>query len=114
MTTPASILWLRNDLRLADNLALVAAAKRGGPVLPVFIWSPEEEGEWPPGSASRWWLHQSLAAFDAQLRERGSRLVIRPGPTLAALRTLAKETGANAVFWNRRYEPAVIARDAQV
>jgi deoxyribodipyrimidine photo-lyase len=112
--TPASILWFRNDLRLADNLALAAAAKRGGRVVPVFIWSPEEEGEWPPGSASRWWLHQSLAAFDAQLRELGSRLVTRRGPTLTALRTLAKETGANAVFWNRRYEPAVIARDAEV
>jgi S-adenosylmethionine synthetase len=30
------------------------------------------------------------------------------------VRALAEETGAGAVFWNRRYEPAVIARDAQV
>ncbi len=114
MTTSASLLWLRNDLRLADNLALVAAAQRGGPVIPVFISSPPEEGDWPPGRASSWWLHQSLAAVGAHLRELGSRLVVRPGPTLPALRALAKETGANAVFWNRRYEPAVIARDAQV
>jgi deoxyribodipyrimidine photo-lyase len=109
-----SIVWLRLDLRLADNPALMAAVERGKPVIPIFIWAPEEEGEWPPGAASRWWLHQSLAAFHSSLRAHGSRLVIRRGPTLETLRGLVKETGARAIFWNRRYEPAVIARDARV
>ena len=104
----------RLDLRLADNPALQAAVKLGGPVVPVFIWSPDEEGDWPPGAASRWWLHQSLAALDARLREIGSRLVLRHGPTLEVLRALARGTGAGAVVWNRRYEPAVRDRDARV
>jgi deoxyribodipyrimidine photo-lyase len=80
----------------------------------VFIHAPEEEAPWSPGGASRWWLHQSLEALDAALRSSGSRLIIRFGPTLDTLRELAKETGAGAVFWNRRYEPAVIARDAKI
>ena len=109
-----SIHWFRLDFRLADNPSLRAAMERGGSVVPVFIWSPEEEEEWPPGAASRWWLQQSLAALAARLREAGLRLVIRRGPTLESLRALAKETGAGAVFWNRRYEPAVIACDAKV
>ncbi len=113
MTHPA-ICWLRLDLRLADNPALEAAAQCGGPVLPVFVWSPDEEGPWPPGGASKWWLHQSLAALDIRLREVGSRLVIRRGPALATLRALVEETGARAVFWNRRYEPAVLPREAPV
>lgn len=113
MTAPA-IVWFRLDLRLADNPALEAAVKRGGPVVPVFIWAPEEEGDWPPGAASRWWLHQSLTALASDLEATGTRLVIRRGPSLAALRTLARETGAGAVFWNRRYEPALIARDRAV
>ncbi|MCU0784893.1 MAG: DNA photolyase family protein [Verrucomicrobia bacterium] len=113
MSAP-SIHWFRLDLRLADNPALRAAIERGGPVVPVFTWATEEEGDWPPGGASKWWLHQSLAKLDAQLRAAGSRLVIRRGPTLESLRALAKETGAAAVFWNRRHEPAVIARDAKV
>jgi deoxyribodipyrimidine photo-lyase len=113
MNKPA-LLWLRLDLRLTDNPALAAAANRGGPVVPIFIWSPEEEGDWPPGGASKWWLHQSLAALDSRLRELGLRLVIRRGPTLDTLRALAKETGTDAVFCNRRYEPDVIARDANV
>jgi len=106
-----SIHWFRLDLRLADNPALRAAIDHGGAVVPVFIWSPEEEAPWSPGGASNWWLHQSLAALDAQLRAAGSRLVIRRGPTLESLRALVKETGADAVLWNRRYEPASIARD---
>ena len=114
MTAPTTLLWLRSDLRLADNPALAAAARRGGPVVPVFIWSPEEESPWQPGGASRWWLHQSLAALDVRLRELGSRLILRGGPTLDSLPALVKETGAGAVFWNRRYEPAAIARDARV
>ncbi|MBM3878025.1 MAG: deoxyribodipyrimidine photo-lyase [Verrucomicrobia bacterium] len=109
-----TLVWLRIDLRLADNPALRAAIERGGPVVPVFIWSPEEEAPWQPGGASRCWLHQSLAALEASLRKAGSRLVIRRGPTLETLRALVKETGASAVFWNRRYEPAVMARDAKV
>jgi deoxyribodipyrimidine photo-lyase len=110
----ANLLWLRLDLRLADNPALWAALTRGGAIVPVFIWSPEEEGAWPPGGASQWWLHQSLTALDARLREGGSRLVLRCGATLDTLRALVKETGARAVSWNRRYEPSIIARDAKV
>jgi deoxyribodipyrimidine photo-lyase len=104
-----SILWFRLDLRLADNPALAAAVKRGA-VVPVFVWAPEEEGAWPPGAASRWWLHHSLQSLASDL----GGLVIRRGPSLDALRQLVKETGATAVFWNRRYEPALIARDTKV
>ncbi len=108
-----SLVWHRLDLRLADNPALAAAAKRGV-VIPVFIHAPDEEAPWSPGGASRWWLHQSLAAFDASLRELGGQLIIRRGPTLATLRALIKETGATGVFWNRRYEPVVTVRDSQI
>jgi deoxyribodipyrimidine photo-lyase len=110
MTT---LVWLRIDLRLADHPALHAAAARGA-VIPVFILAPDEESPWAPGGASRWWLHQSLHALDASLRDLGSRLILRRGPTLPALQALARETRASAVFWNRRYEPAMIARDKQI
>ena len=70
MSRPVSIVWFRQDFRLADNPALVAAVNRGA-IIPVFIHAPEEEAPWPPGSASKWWLHQSLAALAARLREWG-------------------------------------------
>ena len=111
---PTSLLWFRLDLRLADNPALTAARARGGPIIPVFIHAPEEEGGWPPGGASRWWLHQSLLSLTNALEKTGSRLIIRRGPSTEALLALARDTGAEAVFWNRRYEPAVIQRDQQI
>ena len=110
----ASVVWLRLDLRLADNPALQAAVKRGGPVIPLFIWAPEEETPWEPGGASRWWLHQSLKALDGELRKTGSRLTLRQGPSLENLSAVLRATGARAVFWNRRYEPAVQIRDRRV
>ena len=92
----------------------LAAVRRGGPVFPVFIWSPEEEGRWQPGAASRWWLHQSLDQLDTTLRRLGSRLIIRRGPALEAIRELAAQSGATAVYWNRRHEPSVVNRDRNV
>lgn len=111
--TPA-IVWFRRDLRLADNPALQSARARGRPVLPVFIWSPEEEGGWPPGATSCWWLHHSLKSLDSDLRRLGSRLMILRGPAAEALQSLANVTGAGAIFWNRRYEPAAIRQEDAV
>ncbi|MCB1128176.1 MAG: deoxyribodipyrimidine photo-lyase, partial [Verrucomicrobiae bacterium] len=112
MKTPV-LVWFRNDLRLADNPALQAAmADENAAVIPVFIWAPEEEAGWSPGAASRWWMHQSLCALEQALRHRGSRLIIRRGPSLATLHELCRETGARQVVWNRRYEPGITARDA--
>jgi len=108
-----TIVWFRHDLRLDDHPALAAAAVRGA-VVPVFIWAPEEESPWEPGAASRWWLHQSLAQLAAALLAAGAPLVIRRGPSLEALRTLARECSATHVAWNRRYEPAVIRRDTAI
>ena len=114
MNPATTIWWIRRDLRLADNEALCAAVARGGPVVPVFIWAPEEEAPWAPGGAARWWLHQSLVALADALAARGARLIIRRGPTDRALAQLAAETGATAIYWNRLYEPAVIARDTRI
>jgi deoxyribodipyrimidine photo-lyase len=106
--TGATIVWFRQDLRLRDNPALHAAVATGEPIVPVYIWCPEEEGDWSPGGASRWWLHHSLAALANDLRERGSRLLLAHGRALNVLSKLAADTGAAAVHWNRRYEPAAM------
>ena len=113
MKPAISIVWFRQDFRLTDNPALRAAISRGE-VVPVFVQAPDEETPWRPGGAADWWRHQSLRALDSRLREIGSRLILRRGPTLDTLRGLVKETNADAVFWNRRYEPVVIARDRKI
>jgi deoxyribodipyrimidine photo-lyase len=59
-------------------------------------------------------LHQSLQALDAQLRSRNSRLVLAKGHATDALASLVASTGATAVYWNRRYEPAARQCEAVV
>ncbi len=109
-----ALVWFRRDLRLADHPALRQAAARHQRVIPVYLHAPHEEAPWSPGAASRWWLHQSLTALTAALESCGLRLIIRQGDSLALLRELLGETGATAVYWNRLYEPATIARDRVV
>ena len=111
MSSAPAPVWFRQDLRLADNPALEFVRGRGAPIVPVFVWAPEEEEEWAPGAASRWWLHHSLAALEQSLAKQHLHLVIRTGRVLDALRDLARQSGARAVVWNRRYEPGVIRRD---
>lgn len=109
-----SIVWFRRDLRLSDNPALLAAVARGQPIVPLFILDDADCGSWLPGGASRWWLSGSLASLDASLRALGSTLVLRRGTGERVLDELIAETGAHAVFWNRRYEPWARARDARI
>lgn len=111
---PIALVWFRNDLRLDDNPALRAALEGGYTPLPVYLHAPDEGGDWRPGAASDAWRHRSLDALDRDLRRRGSRLRHFSGPSLPTLQTLVAATGAEAVFWNRRYEPAFEKRDATV
>jgi deoxyribodipyrimidine photo-lyase len=111
----STLLWFRLDLRLEDNPALEAALEAGAPVVPVYLWCPREEGAWAPGAASRWWLHESLERLAEALERCGSRLIVRAGEEAeVTLRELALECGATRLYWNRRYEPALIARDQRV
>lgn len=110
-TTAPVIVWFRQDLRLADNPALSAAAEEGSPVLPVFILGDENESGWQLGAASRWWLHHSLKSL---LKRFAGKLVLLRGDAQELLPWLAREVGATGVFWNRVYEPWCSRRDEAI
>jgi deoxyribodipyrimidine photo-lyase len=99
-----SIIWFRQDLRLADQAALAAAASEG-PVVPVYILDEETPGDWRIGGAQRWWLHHSLAELASGLEALGSRLVLRRGRCAEELQKLCEEAGATCVHALRHYEP---------
>ena len=98
-----SIVWLRDDLRVADNPALTAAVDRGEPILVVFILDEVSPGIRPLGGASKWWLHHSLEAMADKVSRLGGQLILRRGAAADVMRNLMRETGATALFWNRRY-----------
>ncbi|MFK4762082.1 cryptochrome/photolyase family protein [Microbacterium sp. ZW T5_45] len=102
MTSP-SLVWFRDDLRLADNPALRAAVDRGEPVVALFVLDEESPGIRPLGGAARWWLHHSLTSLSDRLNERGGALILRRGSASEVVPAIVAEIGAGAVFWNRRY-----------
>lgn len=109
--TAPVIVWFRQDLRLADNPALDAAARTGAPVLPLYILDDENAGEYALGGASRWWLQQSLVALNESL---DGGLVMLHGDARKILPALVHDIGANHVYWNRCYEPWRIDRDSAI
>lgn len=105
------IYWVRRDFRLSDNTALVAACDSGRPVIPVFICDEIVDGH---GAAPKFRLGEGVRVFAKALEGSGSRLILRRGRALDVLLALVKQTGADAVVWNRLYDPAAKARDTDV
>ena len=109
-----SLVWFRQDLRIADNPALIAAAERKAAVIAVYVLDDEAPGHWKLGGASRWWLHHSLTSLGAALKQLGIPLVLRRGSAQTIIPKLAEEIGADAICWNRCYEPFAVARDTAI
>lgn len=81
----------------------------------MYVFAPEEEGQFQPGRCSRWWLHKSLEALDQDLRALGSRLLcFRAADSLSLLAALAARLGAQAVLFNHLYDPISMVRDNEV
>lgn len=111
MTDTPLILWFRRDLRLSDQPMLATAVATGRPLVALFILDPETEAI---GAAAKWRLGLAWAAFAKALREVGLEPVFRRGPALDVLRSVLADTGAEAVWWSRLYDPAAVARDTGV
>ena len=103
MATP-QIVWFRQDLRIADNRALAAAA-HAGPVVPVYVLDDETPGQWRTGAAGRWWLHHALATLSASLAALGAPLVLLRGRPEVRLADLAAKLGGAEVHASEMFEP---------
>lgn len=109
-----TIVWFRDDLRLADNPALHHAVTGNSPVLCLYVWDAGVPALRGPGAAARWWLAGSLRSLRDSLRQAGGDLVIMNGPARDIVPNVAKLCGAAAVVWNRRYGADEQAIDASV
>jgi deoxyribodipyrimidine photo-lyase len=101
MTT---LLWLRQDLRLHDHPALVAACKEGD-VVPVYVLDDDLPGDRRLGGAQRWWLHHSLTTLSEAYAAKGVKLILRRGNAVCELMQIAAATGATRIHAIRHYEP---------
>lgn len=112
MSDKPNLIWFRRDLRLQDNPALNAACEGGKNVIALYVLDNETAGDWAYGGASRWWLHHSLQALSASLEERNIPLLIKSGDAQTVLEQLAPDV--DQIYWNRLYEPNIIARDTRI
>ena len=111
--TTTHIAWLRNDLRVSDNPALLAASRDVDRAIALYIH--EDTGDVrPPGAAARWWLHHSLGALEVDLAALGIELLVREGDPQKIIAAVLQDTGADAVFWNRRYAAGERALDTAI
>lgn len=112
-----AIWWIRRDLRLTDNPALQSALEAGSPsgtvsVIPVFILDPYLLSR--PAPRRQAFLFNGLRAIDADLRKRGSYLIVRRGMPLEELRSLLANTGATTIFAEEDYTPYARQRDTKI
>jgi deoxyribodipyrimidine photo-lyase len=103
-----NVMWFRRDLRLADNEALCAAASNAE-VVPLFVLDPRFLAT--SGAARLAFLFRSLRSLNEQL---GGALVVRTGNPQEIVAAVAKESGADAVFFAKDFAPYGMQRDAQV
>lgn len=109
-----SIVWLRRDLRLSDNVALWEARRQSERVCLAFVVNPALLAEERMGAPLVNAFFDALRHLRNDLRERGSDLAVLQGDFLEQLRSLAKRINAGAVFYNEDYEPGAVARDEAV
>ena len=110
MSKGIAIHWFRQDLRITDNPSLETAAEFDA-VLPIYILDDENSQEFKMGSASRWWLHNSLQSLNESLD--GKLSIYSQNPEIV-IQELLKKYEVKAVFWNRCYEPWRIDRDIDI
>jgi deoxyribodipyrimidine photo-lyase len=108
------LVWFRRDLRVHDHPALNAAHRECDRVVPVFVLDRRLLGGRFPSANRAWFLHGCLAELREALRERGADLVIREGRPEEELPALARECGAEAVYFASDVSPFARARDRRV
>lgn len=116
-TYETGLLWLRRDLRAADNAALHHALKACRQLHCVFVFDTAILGKLPRRDRRVEFIRESAAALDASLHSLGgpqAGLITVRDAAAQAIPRLARELGAQAVFANHDYEPAAGERDALV
>ena len=110
LSTAPVIMWFRQDLRIRDNPALVAALGHAK-VIPIYILDDVNAAQDRIGAASRWWLHHALSSLGQSL---DGQLQFYCGDASEIIPSLVTHYGATGVYWNRCYEPWRLARDSQL
>lgn len=109
-TYPSGLVWFRRDLRTSDNASLHHALRHCARVHGVFVFDKPILEPLPRKDRRVEFIRASVE----ELATRFPGLVVRHADAAEEIPRLARELGVAAVFANRDYEPAALARDSQV
>ena len=114
MMASTALVWFRRDLRVHDHPPLRAALDACERVVPVFVLDDTLlHGRHASGSRTQFML-ESLRELRTALQQRGGNLVIARGTPERELAKLAREHGAEAVYFASDVSPFALARDRRV
>ena len=110
-----ALFWFRRDLRAYDNAGLSAALASGAEVDCVFVFD-RDILDALTGRADRRveFIWHSVVALAGELSRLGGTLHVLHGSARSEVPALADRLAVDAVYTNRDYEPAAVARDAAV
>jgi deoxyribodipyrimidine photo-lyase len=108
------VVWLRRDLRLQDQPALAAACADCDEVIPLFVFDNPLLRSRQFGSPCVTFMLSCLNELAGALAARGLALQWRRGNQIEEVLRFVTDVKADAVYWNRDYEPTAIQRDRKV
>ena len=113
LSKPAIVLFHSHDCRLHDNVA-VQLASHHACVIPLFIWSRKEQGQWGVRGCMEVILKDALRNLDEKLRSHGLKLIYRQSDDSSeVLRQLCEECESSAVYYNIEHTPESRVREAK-
>lgn len=101
------------DLRLDDHAGLTVAASHGN-VLPLLVIDPALKARLARSPRRAAFFCAAAAALDGELRERGSRLIVRRGAPFATIKSVAAAANAPGVAWSASYDAETMRSDEQL
>ena len=114
MSSSRSLLWFRKGLRVHDNPALASACEGADALQPVFVLDPWFLCPDRVGANRLRFLLESLDDLDANLRARGSSLLILHGDPTRVIPAALEEWRCDRLCYERDTEPYALKRDAAV
>jgi deoxyribodipyrimidine photo-lyase len=95
----ASVVWLKDDLRMLDNQALSTLIKDQNPKkIALFIL---EKDAYLKRQAQAWWLAKSLENFQIKLEKNNIILDVVLGNAEKTIENLIKNKKINKIYWNK-------------
>lgn len=109
MNHDTTVVWLRRDLRVTDNLAFTAAAATSRAIVPLFVIDPRL---WDGSGHNR--TRFLVDCLDGLRRALDGSLVVRTGDPAKVLPEVVSRTGASLVIHAGDVSPLANKRDEAV